>query len=487
MESLETFAEEGKLEGNLEIFADYLTPEQQQEFRKLLTSSADLSPVAVSQFFYSPQGEAILQQAGELIKTQAGQSGFYALRAALIQAAADEAGLTPLNVLKKFPVEGIRINSSRGFEIINGLNSAIAQTEEATRLVQQASLSEVAAAVPVAEFDELPNLNDLGAVSFTQKTIEMSDPRRDRSFPVDLYLPQILGQADLIVISHGLGSDRSTFAYLARHLASYGFAVAVPEHPASNAEQIQSLIRGLANQVTPPRELIDRPLDISFLLDVLSRSVYAPQIRLRDVGVLGQSFGAYTALALTGADINYENLAEQCQRFRSSFNLSLLLQCEALKLPPSDYNLQDPRVGGVVAINPLTSAIFGESELAKIDVPVMFISGSADTVTPALQEQIIPFSWLRVPEKYLVLIEGGTHFSTLNEDTGSVPVPTALLGSQTDAAQNYLEILATAFFKTYIAEVTQYETYLSAPYAQTLSQEALPLFLVESLAIDGLE
>jgi predicted dienelactone hydrolase len=391
-----------------------------------------------------------------------------------------------LNVLKEFPVEGIRINSSRGFEIISQLNTAIQQTQQVTRLVQQASLSEVAAAVPVPELDELPHLSDRGPVNFIKETIEIDDYRRDRSFPVDLYLPQILGKANLIVISHGLGSDRSTFAYLARHLASYGFAVAVPEHPGSNAEQIESLIRGLANQVTPPQELIDRPLDISFMLDVLSRSLYAYQIRFRDVGVLGHSFGAYTALALTGADINFENLAQQCQQFQSSFNLSLLLQCEALKLPPSNYNLQDLRVGAIVAINPLTSAIFGQPELGEIDVPIMFVSGSADTVTPALQEQINPFRWLNVAEKYLVLLEGGTHFSTLTEDNGSVPVPTALLGSDTDTAQNYLEVLATAFFKTYIAEEPQYQAYLTAPYAQILSQEALPLFLVESLPANAL-
>ncbi len=50
----------------------------------------------------------------------------------------------------------------------------------------------------------------------------------------------------LIVISHGIASDRSSFVYLAEHLASYGFAVAVLEHPGSNAERIQLYFAGLA-------------------------------------------------------------------------------------------------------------------------------------------------------------------------------------------------------------------------------------------------
>lgn len=56
-----------------------------------------------------------------------------------------------------------------------------------------------------------------------------------RSVPVDFYVPNQQAKPGapipVIVISHGLGSDRTTFAYLAIHLASYGFAVLVPEHP----------------------------------------------------------------------------------------------------------------------------------------------------------------------------------------------------------------------------------------------------------------
>ena len=45
----------------------------------------------------------------------------------------------------------------------------------------------------------------------------------------------------------------------------------------------------------------------------------------------------------------------------------------------------------------------------------MLIAGSADTVAPALLEQIQPFTWLTSPNKYLVLMNNGTHFSTIEE------------------------------------------------------------------------
>jgi predicted dienelactone hydrolase len=68
-----------------------------------------------------------------------------------------------------------------------------------------------------------------------------------------------------------LGSNRKTFEYLAQQLASYGFAVAVPEHPGSNSEQLRSLLAGRSDEVTQPREFIDRPLDVKYLLDELER------------------------------------------------------------------------------------------------------------------------------------------------------------------------------------------------------------------------
>jgi predicted dienelactone hydrolase len=271
-----------------------------------------------------------------------------------------------------------------------------------------------------------------------------------------------------------------TFAYLATHLASYGFAVAVPEHPGSNAEQVQALINGLASEVTAPAELVDRPSDIKFLLDELGRS-FGGQLNLQQVGVLGQSFGGYTALALAGAKISFEQLQKDCDPSNDSLNLSLLLQCRALALPPTQYELQDERVKGAIAINPVGSTIFGQSQISQIKVPLMLVAASDDTVAPALPEQIQPFTWLTTPNKYLVLLKGGTHFSTLVESSGGVPVPPEAIGPGPDVAQNYMKALSLAFFQTYIANNPEYEVYLSASYAQFISQYPLPLSLVQSL------
>ena len=492
VDSLETYAKTGEIEGELKSYADFLTSQQLEQFKVGLTTSADFSHLAIAQFLYSFQGEKILERVSRVVKTKARQPGFYAIRSALILAAADkEVGLTPLNVLKKFPTNTLRVDSRQGFEIFKDLSKVVQRNAQAIAAVEQESFKER------TEGDSIPdlkvrNLNLLipGQYQYRRQELTMNDRRRDRTFPLDLYLPQAdtKEKLPLIVISHGLGSDLTTFAYLAKHLASHGFAVAVPEHPGSSARQIEALLNGLESDVTPPKELVDRPLDIKFLLDRLAYS-FGDKIDVENVGAIGQSFGGYTTLALSGAEINWDSLDRDCPQLDSSWNLSWLIQCLALQIPVAvpEGELKDERIKAAIAINPLVSSIFGRESLSKIDLPVMIVSGSSDPITPALPEQIEPFTWLTTLEKYLVLLEGGTHFSTLNESAGSIPVPEQAIGPSPKIAQDYVKQLSLAFFGKYILEQQSYSNYLNAQYGAVISRKEFPLRLVEFLNPDFLE
>ncbi|HHP7230457.1 MAG TPA: alpha/beta hydrolase [Xenococcaceae cyanobacterium] len=482
VKSLENYAETGEIDSSLKGYTKFLNDEQIAQLQTILATNADISPLSIAQFFYSYQGERILEKIGQVIQTKSGQSGFYGIRSALIMAAADEEGLTALNFLKKFPTEVIRINSERGFEIIEELSSIIQETNEVIAKAEQEAFAETLNST-VVDVTPPPDLSQPGSIAFGQQVYTLEDESRDRTFPVTVYLPELSVDDDplpLVVISHGLGSDRSTFAYLAEHLASYGFAVAVPEHPGSNAAQIENLLEGFASDVTPPEEFIDRPLDISYLLDQLA-VIYQGQIDTDEVGIVGQSFGGYTALALAGAQLNFSHLETECESLGESFNLSLLLQCLALESEQKTVNLEDERISTAIAINPLTSAIFGEAGIAKIEIPVMIVSGSADPVTPALPEQIEPFTWLETTEKYLVLLRGGTHFSFLDETSGAVPVPKAAIGPDPQIAQTYLQQLGLVFFSAYITDDVEYFGYLNADYGEQISNPSLPLSLLRSL------
>ncbi|WP_017721877.1 alpha/beta hydrolase [Kamptonema formosum] len=501
--ALEAYAKEGKIDEDLAAYLQYFPREQQQQLRQALLARADLSPITISQFLYTPQGEIALKRLGQVIQTGTRQPGKLAIRAALILAAADPEGLTPINVLRKFPTDGIRIDLARALDLFQDLQQVVNQSNRATAFVERLSQAQVHSQPGIRKFSQ-SDLSQLGPLRWQTLSINVTisnsrlptAPVGPRVFPADIYLPQLQGEtqpAPVIVISHGLGSDRKTFQYLAEHLASYGFAVAVPQHPGSDARQFLALVNGTASEVAEPAEFIARPLDVKYLLDALAElektdPALRGRLNLEQVGVVGQSFGGYTSLALAGAPIDFQQLQADCQNLDTTWNISLLLQCRALELPRLDYQLGDPRIKAALAINPVDSSILGPKSLSQIKVPVMLVASGADTAAPALPEQIRPFTWLRTPNKYLVLIGNGTHFSTLVEsESDPVKIPAEVIGPSPALAYRYASALSLAFFQTYIANQPQYRLYLQPSYISTLSRNPLPLSLIESLSESDLQ
>ncbi|HBY79105.1 MAG TPA: hypothetical protein DEG47_19380, partial [Cyanobacteria bacterium UBA11148] len=59
--ALELYAKEGKIDDELAFYASRLDPEQLEQLREILVTQIDVTPVAIAQFLYSPQGEQILK------------------------------------------------------------------------------------------------------------------------------------------------------------------------------------------------------------------------------------------------------------------------------------------------------------------------------------------------------------------------------------------------------------------------------------------
>lgn len=484
VDNLETYARTGELTGELEVYSRYLTSEQLELFREGLLISADLDVVMISQFLYTTQGEAILEWLGEVIQTAGRQNGALAIRAAVIKAAVDpDGGLNALNVLKHFPTQGPRVDLQRLLAIAKVALAEINQTEAIANQID-AQAAQAAAAADQTPISSL-GLTASGTVAWEKRIFEPAP------LPTDLYLPE--GQNNpLVVISHGLGGNRSTLAYIAEHLASHGFAVAVVEHPGSSAAQLTALLDGRAREAVEPEEMINRPTAIQALLDALETATQRDpalqnRLNIQQVGVLGQSLGAYTTLALAGANVDSEGLIASCPPQIIQLNLSLLLQCLVPSLPQPLPRLQDDRIKAAFAINPLSSEVFGPQGLADITVPVMFIAGSADTVTPALAEQIRPFTWLESPERYLLLMDEGTHFSTIYDPQNvedAVALPELAIGPSPELAQRYTKVMSLAFFKAHLTGDDTYRQYLAPSFASTLSRPDLPIALIQNLTLE---
>lgn len=497
VESLKTYAETGQVDSNLQPYLDSLTPKQQDRLRQILVAKIEVSPTAVGQFLYTEPGKVLLQRLGNIVRSPSGLSGFHALRGAIILAAASPDGLSLINVLEHLPLRDMRVNLGQVLDLANRFETLVSQSQSAIATIQQ-QVNQTAATQSLPTASNRPNLQSPGPDTWQKLTISADNAHRGQSIPADIYLPADQGQpvtnAPLVVISHGLGGDRSTFAYVAQHLASYGFAVAVPEHPGSDSQRLAALLSGEAKEITEPSELINRPLDVSAVLDKLSDlaqsdSRFRGRIDLQRVGVMGQSYGGYTTLALAGATPDWQGLTQACAD-TDSLNLALLLECRALELSRPVPSLRDNRVKAIMAIDPVGASLFGETGMAQINIPTLIMGGSSDTVAPLLLEQIRPFTWLGSDSKYLAVLQNGTHFSTLAQSHGagfSVDLPPSVIGPNPEIAAGYVEALGLAFFETHVAQNPDYATYLSPAYSQTISRAPMPLLLVRSLNTDRLE
>ncbi|MEL7143039.1 MAG: hypothetical protein AAGL08_12565, partial [Cyanobacteria bacterium J06573_11] len=241
-------------------------------------------------------------------------------------------------------------------------------------------------------------------------------------------------------------------------------------------------------------DFINRPLLVSDVLDELAQtSVLKDQtigtIDFNNVGVIGQSFGGYTALAVAGAPVNLDLLRAECPP-SFSINISLLLQCQAAAVGlPSDSTLDfyDPRIKGAIAINPITSKIFGQESLSQIQTPLLIMSSSRDTVTPSLPEQVLPFTWLTMPERYLLIMEGATHFSTIGiSGNETFALPQTLLGPVPEIAQRYTQVMSLAFLNTHLKEDSRYQSILTSAFTNRFSQPEMPMTIISELSTQQL-
>ena len=123
------------------------------------------------------------------------------------------------------------------------------------------------------------------------RTIQAHDTARDRRFAWEIWYPAARrGTYPLIVYSHPSASHRRAAASLCAHLSSHGYVVAAVDH---------------REDETAEQKIASRVPDVRFLLDhLLDAPGWDPDARLDParVGIVGHSFGGWTALAAPDAE-----------------------------------------------------------------------------------------------------------------------------------------------------------------------------------------
>ena len=487
IESIETFATAGTVPEDLAFYFRIMgvTEAEKATFREVLQTPAEIDPDLLARLLYTGFGEEILTGLGNIIRTRSGQNGQFSLRAALILASQDPDGLTLLNVFRQLPTD-LQIN----FADINDLKQAVEWLETATNTsienMRQLAAAEIAQA-SVVTYDSLPDLRQSGRYGTQRYRIELTDSGRDRQFYVEIFQPQRWrpGKTPVLLFSHGLGASPQASQEEALHLASYGFLVASIQHPGSDQLQQNAFKAGLTNQIYHISEFLDRPLDVSFLLDHLegiNQEEFDGRLDLENVGMAGHSFGGDTALAVARATIGFDHLDDICSRPFKYLNIALLLQCDALKLPQRVHSFRDSRITSIAVKNPVNSSIFGPEGLANVEVPVLIAAGSLDPATPVVFEQFQTFPWFTVTPRYLVLMEGQAHVDISELDVGISQILGSINGltiATDEELEQYVKALSVAFFETYAGRKPDYQLYLRSAYARYLSRgQRFKIFMV---------
>lgn len=497
VQSLETFAREGKVAPDVAFFINRLTPQQKKQLQAFLITPYPIDPIMLHQLGHSYSGHRVLSFVGNVVQLPGGRSGYYGLRAAMVQAAAEPKGLTVINLLQKFPTD-FQIDVAKALQrvreatnlalrtsaFVKQLDQMITTNENSKSIINRTQSTKIALNSVPSQLD----LRRLGQINTFKQTKTFYDTkRRNRKIVVDLYLPKTTqSQIPVIIISNGLGANRDRFEQLAHHLTSYGFAVVIPDHPGSNAQRQKEFYQGYYKEGFEATEYIERPLDISYIineLEKLNSSQFSHRLNLQRVGIFGYSFGGTTALALAGAKINFEQLDQDCEEHKSIINISIVHQCRALELPRKTYHLKDNRIKAAYVFVPFGKSLYGQAGISQIDIPIFWQASDEDLITPLLIEQTPTFSWLTTSDKYFCIAEKLPHARIVLNAMNKLMDRQLSAEKLLQLTQKYLNALNLAFFKVYLAQDEQYRPYLQQSYADFLTEEPYHLIVLKTIEV----
>ena len=526
---LEQFAKTGKLPPTLQIYAPVLTPQVRELLNRRLQIDPNLADKVIDEWLGSPTGKQLINSLGVAIP----DGTIPQIQAAVALAAQQVNGLNLVSFLRAYPKENVTLDASAALAIALQFNPTYLQSQALGPLLE----SELAVTTNTP-FKPAFNPAVRGSQSVQQQTLTFLDRQRYRTILVDLYFPSTKsgeqrGQGSgvtreqgeqgrqgeqgeqgekfpyvtasprhrvtassssslaprpspLVVISHGLGADRRFFTYLANHLASHGFTVAALEHPGSNSSWLaRASDRSDVAKLLPAKEFVERPKDVSFLLDELAKlnqqkSLLQGKLNTQQVSLIGHSLGGYTALALAGAEVNISELRQFCKSSTAIRRAPAdWLQCAAADLPDRKLKLRDQRVKSAIAFNPIIGNLFGKTGLTQVATPVLLLAGTEDAITPVLNHQLRPFSQLPSP-KYLLTAIGGTHLSisdavNLSSNFTNSNLVKERRGEETKSLRQLIQGVSLAFIKQLTPEARIYEPFLTPAYAESLSTPVLPL------------
>lgn len=236
----------------------------------------------------------------------------------------------------------------------------------------------------------------LSLPSYRMIDLDLLDIDRQRPVPTRLYLPERATTGNpvpLVTFSHGLGGSRYGYQYLASHWANAGIASMHPQHIGSD----HSLWRGNPLELVQrlqsaarESEALARVQDLRFALDQVLASAYGQFVDESKIAVAGHSYGANTAMLVSGARVTTTELRLN--------------------------NLRDNRIQAAILISapPLVGQGPMENVLNAVSIPTLHITSVDDTINlpgyrSTVEDRLTIFGAMIESPKTLAVFNTGGH------------------------------------------------------------------------------
>ena len=154
-------------------------------------------------------------------------------------------------------------------------------------------------------FDFCSYINEPSLVAVIQTVFGIDLGESDKHFQNDSVRDARVrdGVFPLVLFSHGAGGVRIQNAFWCEHIASHGYVVMAPDHTGNCAVTFidGKIIPFNDTEEAGKQSCLDRPKDISFLIDAMERmnkgadSRFLGKVDLDHIGVGGQSFGGFVS------------------------------------------------------------------------------------------------------------------------------------------------------------------------------------------------
>lgn len=220
----------------------------------------------------------------------------------------------------------------------------------------------------------------------------------------------LAGSHPVVLLSHGLGGNIRTLAWLATGLAEDGAVVISLNHPGSTTRDVD-----MAHALDHP----SRAADMTAALDWLGAEFQIDETRIMAAGF---SLGGFTALTLGGLRGDLDAYADHCDAYgdRSTHCADLArwgLDLRALDAALWSAEMSDPRITHVAAIDPgLSFGIDPASAEAFAPEALLVTLGDADTRLAATDISDAGSGLASaMPGSQWQVITPGSHFSMMPE------------------------------------------------------------------------